>query len=90
MDSFIMTPHFGVEIVAFTFAINSRLIFVAGLRKYRPLSVPLLWEKSIHSGVACVWKGAHSPVIIPVPTVTRFPVYADVHHTSVLTGTKAI
>ena len=34
--------------------------------------------------------GAHSPVIISDPTAKRYPVYADVHHTLLLTGSEAI
>jgi hypothetical protein len=60
MDSFFMVPHFGVEFVAFKVVINSQLIFVASLRKYRSLFVPLLWQNSIHSGVAYVGGGPFS------------------------------
>jgi len=42
MDNFNIAPHFGVEFVVFKFAINSRLNSIAGLRKYRSLSVPSL------------------------------------------------
>jgi hypothetical protein len=55
-----MAPHFGVEFVAFKVAVNSRLNFLAGLRKYRSLSVPLLWQNSIHFGVAYVEGGPFS------------------------------
>ena len=57
MDRFNVASQFGVELVSFKVAINSRLIFVADFRKYRPLSVRLMWHNSVHSGVAYVERG---------------------------------
>ena len=90
MDSFIMAPHFGAELVAFEVVINSRLNF-----RYRPQEISVLICSFVVVEFDSFWggvcgRGDHSPVIIPVPTATCFPVYADILHTLLLTGSEAI